>query len=191
MAESLKQKLGFVVAAIMMVAALGVLNLGTPADAQSKRCGSGGGGNQTSSPSPTPTEDEEPFPPELPPIIPGEDESESPSPTPTSGQARNCDSGITLNYNGPNRKNPERREFAGRVSSQEDECKVGRKVILKKKKKGRDRTIEATVTSKKGSYRMPVKRANGVYYAKTPKERVAADDGPVICGAARSNFAKV
>lgn len=189
MAESLKQKLGFVVAAMMMVAALGVLNLGTPADAQSKRCKPDGGGNQTASPSPT--ESEEPFPPELPPVIPGDDESESPSPTPTTGRARNCDSGISLNYNGPNRKNPERREFAGRVSSQEDECKVGRKVILKKKKKGRDRTIEATVTRKKGSFRMPVKRANGVYYAKTPRERVAADDGPVICGAAKSNFVKV
>ena len=189
MAESLKQKLGFVVAAMMMVAALAVLNLGTPADAQAKRCGSGGG-NQTASPSPTPTEDEDPFPPELPPVVPGEEESPSPTET-TGGKARTCESGISLNYNGPSRKNPERREFAGRVSSKEDKCKVGRKVILKKEKKGRDRTIEATVTRNKGSFRIPVKRANGVYYAQTPRERIVADGGPVICGAAKSNFVKV
>lgn len=183
MPETVKQKLGFLVAAMMMVAALAVLNIGSPAGAQAKPCGSGGGGNQTSSPSPSPTESEEPFPPSLPPIIPGDDETESPSPTPSGGAARNCSSDISLRY-----KN---KTFSGSVKSQEDECEVGRKVLLKKKKKGRDRTIETTVTNNKGSFEMPVNKAKGKYYAQTPKEKVAADDGPVNCGAAKSDTVRV
>jgi hypothetical protein len=182
MPETVKQKLGFLVAAMMMVAALAVLNIGSPAGAQSKPCKSGGGGNQTSSPSPSPTESEEPFPPSLPPIIPEETESESPSPTESTGGARNCSSEISLKYKG--------NTFSGSVKSQEDECEVGRKVVLKKKKKGRDRTIETTVTNNKGSYEMPVK-AKGKHYTQTPKEKVAAEDGPVNCGAAKSDTVKV
>ena len=181
MPETVKQKLGFLVAAMMMVAALAVLNIGSPAGAQAKPCGSGGGGNQTSSPSPSPTESEEPFPPSIPPIIPEETE-ESPSPTEsTGGGARNCSSEISLKYKS--------KTFSGSVKSQEDECEVGRKVILKKKKKGRDRTIETTVTNRKGAYEMPVAKAKGKYYTKTPKEKVTAD-GPVNCGAAKSNTVK-
>jgi hypothetical protein len=184
MPETVKQKLGFLVAAMMMVAALAVLNIGSPAGAQAKPCKSGGGGNQTASPSPSPTESEEPFPPSLPPIIPEETESESPSPTAsTGGDARNCSSDISLKYKG--------KEFSGSVQSQEDECEVGRKVLLKKKKKGRDRTIETTVTNNKGSFSMPVNKAKGKYYVQTPKEKVAADDGPVNCGAAKSDTVKV
>ena len=187
MPETVKQKLGFLVAAMMMVAALAVLNIGSPAGAQAKPCGSGGGGgggNPTSSPSPSPTESEEPFPPSIPPILPEETESESPSPTETTGgEARNCSSDISLKY-----KN---KTFSGSVKSQEDECEVGRKVVLKKKKKGRDRTIETTLTSRKGAYEMPVAKAKGKYYTKTPKENVSADDGPVNCGAAKSNTVKV
>lgn len=183
MPESVKQKLGFLVAAMMMVAALAVLNIGSPAGAQAKPCKSGGGGgNPTSSPSPSPTESEEPFPPSLPPIIPGEEETESPSPTPTSGEARNCSSSISLKYKS--------KTFSGAVSSQEKECEVGRKVLLKKKKKGKDRTIETTVTNNKGSYEMPVTKAKGKYYTQTPKEKVAAEDGPVNCGAAKSDTVK-
>src|SRR5687768_16360384 len=110
MAESLKQKLGFLVAIGMMIAALAVLNLGTPAGAQSKPCKSGGGGG-TASPSPTETEEPEPFPPSLPPILPGEEET-SPSPTESSGAARNCSSQITLNYKDSSREDPARREFS-------------------------------------------------------------------------------
>jgi hypothetical protein len=183
MPETVKQKLGFLVAAMMMVAALAVLNIGSPAGAQAKPCKSGGGGNQTSSPSASPTETEEPFPPSIPPIIPEETESESPSPTETTGGgARNCSSDISLKYKG--------KTFSGSVKSPEDECEVGRKVLLKKKKKGRDRTIETTVTNRKGGYEMPVAKAKGKYYTKTPKEKVTSDDGPVNCGAAKSNTVK-
>ena len=192
MAESVKQKLGFVVAALMLVTALGVLNLGTPAGAQSDSCapdGGGGGGGGTASPSPT--ESEEPFPPPLPPIIPEESET-SPSPTNTQGGARECDSKISLNYNGPTRSNPTRRQFSGRVQSDEDACESGRKVVLKKDRRtGRDRTVDATVTNRRGSYKIPVKRANGKYYAQTPQEKVASQNGRVTCGAARSKTIKV
>lgn len=191
MAESVKQKLGFVVAALMVVAALAVLNLG-PAGAQAKGCDpDGGGGGGTASPSPSPTESEEPFPPPIPPIIPEESET-SPSPTNTAGGARECDSKINLNYNGPTRKNPARRQFSGRVQSAEDACETGRKVLLKKDaRKGRDRTVDTTLTNDRGSYKIPVKRANGKYYAQTPQEKVAGDDGRVTCGGARSKPVRV
>ena len=190
MAESIKQKLGFVVAAIMVVAAVGALNIGTPAGAQANGCepdGGGGGGNQTESPSPSPTESEEPFPPSLPPIIPSESESESPSPTDSEGQARTCDSKITISYRGPTRNNPERSEFAGKVTSDESACEGGRQVVVKKdRRRGRDLTVETTVTNNRGKWRAPVNRANGKYYAQTPQQRVASDEGRVTCKAAKS-----
>lgn len=183
MAESLKQKLGFIVAALMMVAALGVLNLGSPADAQSQPCKSGGG---TGSPSPSPSESEEPFPPPLPPILP-EDPEETPSPTETTGgEPRNCSSKISLNHKGGRNH-----RFSGKVTSQEDACETGRKVLLKKKKKGRDRTVDTTVTNGNGSFEMELRRAKGKYYARTPLERVASDDGRVNCGAAKSDVVRV
>src|SRR5688500_1002270 len=194
MAESIKQKLGFVVAAMMMLAALGALNIGSPAGARSQACepDGGGGGGGTASPSPSPSESEEPFPPSLPPIIPEETESSSPSPSNTEGEARKCGSEISINYRGPTRKNPERREFAGKVRSAEDACEAGRKVIVKKDRKGKkDRTIGTTITNQRGSWSRPVKRANGKYYAQTPQERVPSDSGRVTCGADKSPTVKV
>ena len=192
MAESIKQKLGFVVAAVMVLAALGALNLGSPADAQAQRCESEGGGGGTASPSPSPSETEEPFPPSLPPIIPEESESSSPSPTNTEGgQARNCPSEITMSYQGPTRKNPGRRQFVGKVRSEEDACETGRKVLVKKVRGGRDRTVDSTVTNQRGSWKAPVRRANGRYYAQTPSERVPSDSGRVTCGADRSKTIRV
>jgi hypothetical protein len=190
MGESVKQKLGFVVAVMMMAAALAVLNLGGPAGAQAKRCGGGGGGGGTPSASPSPTESEEPFPPSIPPIIPEESES-SPSPTETTSAPQKCPSKIDLNYQGPSRQKPSRRQFTGKVTSAEDECKVGRKVFLKKEKSGSDKTVETTVTNNRGSYKIPVKGADGRYYAQTPKENVVGDDGRFACGAAKSKTVTV
>ncbi len=189
MAETIKQKLGFVVAAMMVVAGLAVLNVGAPADAQAQECESdgGGGGNQTESPSPTPTESEDPFPPTVPPIVPEETETATPTPTDTGGAARRCDSEITINYRGPSRERPDRREFRGRVKSAEDACEAGRKVILKKDRRNkRDLIVDTTVTNQRGVWRVPLKRANGKFYAKTPEEKVPSNGGRVTCGADRS-----
>lgn len=189
MVDRNKQKFGFLIATMMMVAALGALNFGTVATAQAERCDAdgGGGGNQTESPSPSPTESEEPFPPSLPPILPDESESATPTPTETSGAARRCDSEITINYRGPNRKHPERRLFVGRVKSAEDACESGRKVLLKKVRKNkRDRIVGSTVTNQRGAWRVPMNRANGKYYAKIPQEKVPSEEGRVTCGADRS-----
>ena len=202
MSERIKQKLGFVVAAAMVLAGVAVLNVGAGAStAAATECepdgGSGGGESPSpsgsASPSPSESETEEPFPPTLPPIVPSESESESPSASPSEseGQARRCESEITINYRGPNRQNPERREFSGRVRSDEDACESGRKVLLKKKRPGRDKTVDTTVTNDRGTWRVPVRRANGRYYAQTPQERVASDQGRVTCGAARSTTIKV
>jgi len=196
MAESIKSKLGFVVAAMMMLAALAALNIGSPADAQAQGCeadgGSGGGGNQTESPSPTPTESQEPFPP---PILPPEDpESPSPTPTPTetSGGAQRCDSKITISYRNPYRNEGDRPEFVGRVTSDEPACEGGRKVIVKKQRRDRkDLIVDTTVTNRRGKWRVPARRANGKFYAKTPQERVPGDGGRVTCGADRSKTIRV
>ena len=191
MAESIKQKLGFVVAAMMVAAALAVLNVGSPAGAQQQRCGDGGGGGGgggTPSASPSPTESEEPFPPiTIPPIIPEETESSSPSPTETSSAARKCSSDISLNYQGPTKKKPSRRSFSGKVTSAEDECEVGRKVTLKKGKK----TVDTTLTNNKGGFKMPANRADGKYFVETPKENVVDEDGRINCGAAKSKTVTV
>lgn len=188
MAEGLKQKLGFVVAAAMMLAALAVLNVGGSADAQAKRC-STGGGNQ--SPSPSPSESEGgglPIPPL--PIPPEEEESPSPTPSDTDGgPARRCPSQITLNFKGGD--NGARKQFTGEVKSAEDACESGRSVILKKKKPGRDRTVDTTVTNNKGTYKIPVRKANGKYYSTTPKQNMATNGDRVICEAARSNTVNV
>ena len=191
MSESIKQKLGFFVAAMMVVAAVAALNIGSPAGAQQNGCTDDGGGGGTASPSPSPTETEEPFPP-VPPIIPEESESPSPTPTNTAGGARTCTSDISINYRGPTRRNPTRREFVGGVQSGEDACESGRKVLLKKdRSSGSDRTIDTTVTNQRGRYRIPVRRANGKYYAQTPEERVASNSGRVTCKADRSKSIRV
>ena len=192
MGESIKQKLGFVVAAMMVVAALAALNLGVPAGAQQNGCTTDGGGNGTASPSPSPTESEEPFPPSLPPILPEESESASPSPSDTAGESRTCTSDISINYQGPDRRHPERREFSGNVKSGEDACESGRKVFLKKDRRtGRDRTVDTTITNDRGKWRIPVRRANGKYYAKTPQEKVPSQSGGVTCKADRSKAIRV
>lgn len=194
MSESIKQKLGFFVAALMVVAALGVLNLGATARS-STECtpdDDGGGGGGTESPSPSPSESDDPFPPSLPPILPTDEEtSASPSPSDTEGQARRCDSEITINYRGPNRERPQRREFVGKVRSDEEACESGRRVILRKVRSGPDRRVDTTVTNDRGAWRIPVRRANGRYYAQTPEERVASDEGRVTCGADRSKTIRV
>ena len=193
MAEGLKQKLGFVVAAMMMIAALGVLNIGGSADAQAKRCKTGGG-NESPSPSPSETEDDGGLPIPIPPIPPGGEEEESASPSPSDsdgGPARRCPSEITLNYKGGNKANPGRKLFTGQVKSAEDACESGRSVILKKKKKGRDRTVDTTVTNNKGTYKIPAKKANGKYYSKTPKQNMAPGGDRVICLGDRSNTVRV
>lgn len=196
MSEGIKQKFGFVVAAAMVVAALGVLNLGATANS-STECtpdggGGGGGGTQSPSPSPSESETEEPFPPSLPPILPTDEEtSASPSPSDTEGQARRCDSEITINYKGPNKQYPNRREFTGNVRSDEEACEAGRKVVLKRHKRGPDQTVDTTVTNDRGRWRIPLRRANGRYYARTPQEKVASDSGRVTCGADRSKSISV
>ena len=199
MSERIKQKLGFVVAAAMVLAGLAVLNVGAGAStAAATECepdGGGGGGGSPSpsgSASPSPSETEEPFPPTLPPIVPTDEEtSPSPSPSESEDQARRCESEISINYKGPNRKNPQRRQFSGNVRSDEDACEGGRKVLVKKKRSGRDRTIDTTVTNDRGRWTVRVARANGRYYASTPQERVASDQGRVTCGADKSPTIKV
>lgn len=194
MSEGIKQKFGFVVAAAMVVAALGVLNLGATANSSTKCTpddGSGGGG-ETESPSPSPSDTEEPFPPTLPPILPTDEEtSASPSPSDSEGQARRCDSEITISYKGPSDRYPRRNEFTGNVRSDEEACEAGRKVVLKRHKRGPDQKVDTTVTNDRGRWRIPVKRANGRYYARTPQEKVASESGRVTCGAARSKSISV
>ncbi len=196
MTESIKQTLGFVVAAAMVLAGIAVLNVGSAASSLATECEGGAGGGSpspTGSASPSPTETDDGLP-SLPPILPSRT-TESPSPTASDTgptQARRCESEITINFRGPNRERPERREFAGRVRSDEDACEAGRKVVLKKDRRDRrDLIVDTTLTNDRGTWRVPVRRANGRYYAKTPQEKVPSDQGRVTCGADRSQAIRV
>ncbi|MGH2807756.1 MAG: hypothetical protein ACRDKT_10835 [Actinomycetota bacterium] len=171
----------------LVAAAIAVLNFGGGAIAQ--ECGRDGSPSpspSTTSPSPT---DEGPLP-TLPPL-PGEEESESPTPsdsttsTPTPGQGQQtikCDSKITIRFaDGRDR-------FSGAVRSEENACERGRRVILKKVKRGPDKTVGRTRTNPRGRWSIKEEGARGRYYAKTPKRNVdPAGAGPRFeCGAAKS-----
>lgn len=187
MAENTRPRFGFVIVAALMAASLAVLNFGTARSALSTECEDtgGGGGGGSESPSPSPSESDEPFPPSLPPILPGESESPSPSPSEDEGSRQRCDSEITIDFRSA------RSEFGGAVKSDENECRSGRRVSLKKKRPGPDRNAGQTVTNQRGRWEVTVPDAKGSYYAKTPQQNVTTDDGRAVCGAARSNTVKV
>ena len=186
----------------MVLSAVAVLNVGSPALSASTECepdGGGGGGGESPTPSgsasPSPsTSSPAPFPPTLPPILPTASSS-SPSPTASDtggGGARKCDSEITIKYQRPNLERPGRDKFYGNVRSDEEACEGGRQVIVKRAKAGRDATFDRTVTNNRGRWTVPGKGAKkGRYYAKTPEERVASDQGRVTCGADRSRSVRV
>ena len=173
------RRVGVLAALSLFVGSIAVLNIGglVPASTAAEECGSSGGG----SPSPSPSESDDgglPIP-TLP--IPG-DESPSPSPSESNGEQVRCESSVTISFRGPTPDRP-RSEFRGAVSSQETDCERGRRVIVKKVRRGPDRSVGNTLTNRRGRYVVRVNRADGRYYAKATRSEVA---GNVVCLPARS-----
>ena len=67
--------------------------------------------------------------------------------------------------------------FKGKVKSDNSDCEAGRKVALKRKKKGKDPTVGNTVSKRSGSWTIKEPNARGRYYAKAAKRTV----GSVTC----------
>jgi hypothetical protein len=76
--------------------------------------------------------------------------------------------------------------FKGKVKSPETDCERGRKVTLKKKKKGPDATAGSSVSRRNGGWSVREPRAKGRYYALVAKQKV----GTTTCGRAESRTIK-
>ena len=174
----------------LIAAGIAVLNFGGGAIAQ--ECGGGGSpGPSPSSPSPTPTDTGGGLPtvPTLPPL-PGQTSTTS-SPTPTnstpggggSQETIECDSNISIRFAARTDT------FRGGVTSDENVCERGRRVLLKRVKRGPDQTVGRTTTNRSGRWSIDKNRVRrGRYYAQTPA-RTVDPPGPGAkydCGAARS-----
>jgi hypothetical protein len=76
--------------------------------------------------------------------------------------------------------------FKGRVRSPVRNCKSGRKVVVKKVRRGRDPAVGKDRTNRKGAWRMPKRRAKGRFYAVAKKRRYTSGGTTIVCKAARS-----
>jgi hypothetical protein len=180
----------------------------------STRC-TGGGGGGTPSPTPTSTSTAGPNPiASVTNLLPGSSPSSTPtstaspsaSPTTTSAElpepaqttptgtpsssptepspqtTRRCNSEITLQYAS------NRQRFSGRVKSDDEACRQGRRVQLKRdRKQGQDPTVARTVTNNRGRYQIPLPDRSGRrFYAFTPRQRAVSGGEDVICNSDRS-----
>lgn len=56
--------------------------------------------------------------------------------------------------------------FTGKARSGRPQCERNRKVVVKKKRDGRDRTVGRDTTNRAGKFRIRERNAKGRYYAK-------------------------
>lgn len=82
------------------------------------------------------------------------------------------------------------KRFKGRVRAGKSVCKKKRKVVLKKVKKGRDRTVGRDKTNRRGVYKIFKRRAKGRYYTKMKHREVAKNGNIINCTKARSKTVK-
>jgi hypothetical protein len=202
--DSIRTTTVVLVVALAMAAAVILLNTGTiPSSAAAAECGGGGGGGGT--PSGTPTASPSSTggggvnPTSILTNLPGGGGSSSapPSGTPTSsptsggGGSVDCSSKITIKFDPAGPQEGSKASFFGKVTSDSSTCIKGRNVVVKKDAR-RDKTVGTTVTNRKGVWRVPVRKAEGKYYAKTPARRIVEKDGTEVnCGAAKSKSIKV
>ena len=88
--------------------------------------------------------------------------SPSPSTSPTPGGGSTYKSTITLKYV------DDKEVFKGRVDSK-SVCEKGRRVDLFEVTPGKDTNLGHTLTARKGKYKIPFPNANGRYYSKVKK----------------------
>lgn len=177
----------------LILSAAPVLGRSDSALAAGTECAGGTGGTPTPTPTPTPTQSSGPLPGPVQTLLsPSPTGSASPTGTPSpSGtptspppeDTTKCESRITLSYNG------NRQRFSGEVRSDETACERGRRVLLKRdRKSGRDRTVAATVTTRRGRYEIPLPDRNGTrFYTKTPRQAITTGAGEqIVCLGDRS-----
>jgi hypothetical protein len=179
-----------IVVAAWMLAVGAAFALATSAnDAVAQQGCTGGGGSPSPSASDSggggglPTQ----IPPSIPPLTPnGEDAPQAfdPSkkvPVVAAQQDTSCKSTITIAYKS------RKKAFTGKVGSGEEMCERGRKVQVRKVKRGPDPLVGRAVTNARGSYTVPHRNPKGKYYAKVAKSTTENDAGEkVTCEAARS-----
>jgi len=75
--------------------------------------------------------------------------------------------------------------FEGAVRSSDASCEQGRKVVVKRAKKGPDRVVGRDVTDQSGAYRVPAQNPSGRFYA-IPTKKAGGATGAGNCLKARS-----
>lgn len=83
-----------------------------------------------------------------------------------------------------------RKKFRGKVRSTVTTCRSGRKVAIKKVRKGRDKTIGHTRTHRAGTYRIRRSHAKGRFYTIAKRKRVSSGGSSLLCKAARSKIVR-
>ena len=90
---------------------------------------------------------------------------------------------ITIRYN--RKATPP--AFKGALASPRRECVVGRTIILKKKRPGKDRIVGRDTSNRRGNWEIVKRRARGRYYAVVRgSSQTTAGGATVICGRDRS-----
>jgi hypothetical protein len=69
-----------------------------------------------------------------------------------------------------------RDRFRGRVTSSRRSCRVNRRVIVKKVRPGRDRTVGSDRTNNRGRWRLRRPNANGRFYAQVNRNAACRGD---------------
>ena len=98
-----------------------------------------------------------------------EDDSET-----TSVQERDEASNISIRYS------KRRNRFRGSVGSAEQECQVGRRVTVKKVRRGRDAVMGRTLTNDLGNWTLRKKVRRGRFYANVAKKTFVASNGDTV-----------
>jgi hypothetical protein len=81
------------------------------------------------------------------------------------------------------------RRLSGKVRSSDPACLEGRKIVVKKVRRGRDRVVGRDVSAGSGAYRIRAKNLKGRFYA-IAKRKVGAAAGGGTCLKARSKKVK-
>lgn len=196
MTRSISRLVGLALTFFVIAASVAILNV-TPAETAQAACeessgggGGGGGGGQTpsGSSSPSPTDDDDGGLPLTPPPLPGgeDEESSTPSGSPSrppgeDDEPQRCATTVTIAAD-RSRASSTTVNFHGALRSKNSVCESGRKIALKRKKTGPDRTVGNTISNRRGKWTVKEPNARGRYYAVAARRKV----GSVNCLAGRS-----
>ncbi len=96
------------------------------------------------------------------------------------GETRRVATKLTIRYR--------RGSFKGKVRSSNAQCRRQRTVVLKKVRRGRDKTVGTDTSSRNGSWKVRRRAGRGRYYAQTPKKEFIAGNGDrIVCRADKSS----